>query len=201
MYNRYTFKSNEHSIYIIGMDSKRKPLSLYPHTLALPTSAFTLTISKESYNQDVLNLNPVYKYACFFCKSTLQPVEYNKDIRLINDDWFHKNWEMYSPVIEVVNNTRYGDITMCEQDVWNNWLLPKDDVASDLCNVCTKPDAFWDLIFRSVNPNHTTHLTVTADGAIYGFSGYLFQNFLASDWSEQPWKAPNSHYHALAASC
>jgi hypothetical protein len=147
MYNRYTFTSTDHSIYIIVMDSRRKPLSLYPHTLALPTSVFTLTIPKESYNQNMLNSSTVYKYACFFCKSALQPVEYNTDIRLINDDWFHQDWEMYNPVIEVVNNARSGDITMCEQDVWNKWLLPKDDIESDLSNGCTKPDAFWDLIF------------------------------------------------------
>jgi hypothetical protein len=201
MYNRYTFTSNKHSIYIIVLDSNDGPLALYPHTMALPTSVFTLTIPKESYNQNMLNSNPVYKYVCFFCKSTLRPVEYNKDIRLINDDWFHQNWKTYNPVIAVVNNARSGDITMCELDLWNKWLLPKDDIESDLSNLCTKPDAFWDLIIRSVNPNLTTHITVTADGSMYGFSGYLFQNLLTSDWTTSPWKAPTSHYHASAGTC
>jgi hypothetical protein len=196
--SRYTFTSHAHSIYIIVMDPNKHPLQLYVHTLTLPTSVFILNIPKTNYNKDTLSSQPVYEYVCFSCKYTLHPLEYNEGIRHINDDWFLHDWEMYNHVIKIGNNVRSLDITMCEQYIWKKWLSPKDTTKSNLSSQCKKPDAFWDLIFRSVNPNLTTRLSSPADGSNYRYSGHFFQNFLGSDWSMTPWKASISHYHASA---
>jgi hypothetical protein len=193
--NRYTFTSHSHSTYIIVVESGSDPVLLYTPTLSLPTSIFILTIPRTTTIYDIINLKPVYKYFCFSCIHTVQSVDYETGIRLINDDWLYQEWEIHYPVMQVLNVAKSGSIKMCEQIAWTKWLSKNPSLISNGCN---KPYAFWDLVFRSVNPNLTAQLSVSMDSSVYGFSGFFFQKYFSKDTYINPWKASSTHYHASA---
>jgi hypothetical protein len=195
--SRYTFTSHPHSTYIIVLEYDTEPMLLDVRTLSLPTSIFVLYIRKKSISYQSLQSGPFYTYFCFSCIHTLQPVDYNNNIRLVNDDWFLNDWKINNSFILVLNTAGNGDITKCEQLMWARWLSSVD-LKSIPRSGCNKPYAFWSSVFRSVNL--TAHLSTSMDSSMYGYSGFFFQEFLTKDMSINPWRASSTHYHASAFS-
>jgi hypothetical protein len=194
--NRYTFTSHPHATYIILGDYDNVPVLFYTQTFDLSVSIFLLYIPTKTTNSDSLNSGPLYDYFCFSCKKLLQRVEYNNNIRFLNDDRFVSKWKISKLIILVRNTVSYGDITTCDRLVWKKWLSSIDDFKSNPGQGCNKQYAFWGLVFRSVNL--TAQLSISMDSSVVGYSGSFIQEFLNNDIT--PWRASSAHYHASAFS-